>query len=84
MKNIFTRTIDELGRIVIPGEIRSGFGWGERDTLSFQCVDSNTLMLKLSKKYLGQKCVFCGATTTVTTIKEKDVCGGCLEEIKAN
>ena len=84
MENIFTRTIDELGRIIIPGEIRSKFGWGERDTLSFQCVDGNTLMLQLSEKYPGQKCVFCGATTAVATVKEKDICGGCVEIIKAN
>jgi transcriptional pleiotropic regulator of transition state genes len=84
MENIFMRKIDELGRIVIPAELRSHFGWGERDTLAFQCADSNTLTLQLSEKYPGQKCVFCGITTTVTTINEKDICGGCVKKIKAS
>jgi hypothetical protein len=41
-------------------------------------------MLQLSENYLGQKCIFCGTTTTVITIKERDICGGCVEAIKAN
>ena len=82
MENIFTRTIDELGRIVIPAELRSKFGWGERDTLSFQCTDGNALTLQLAEKYPGQKCVFCGTTSAVTIIMEKDICGGCVKKIK--
>lgn len=84
MENIFTRTLDELGRIVIPAEIRSKFGWGERDTLSFHCSDGNTLMLQLSEKYPGKKCVFCGATSIATVLMEKDICGGCVEKINAS
>jgi AbrB family looped-hinge helix DNA binding protein len=54
MENVFNRTLDELGRIVIPSELRAKLDWGERDILSIQFVDSGTLQLKLSEKYLGQ------------------------------
>ena len=54
MENIGTRTIDELGRIVLPSEIRVKFGWGERDKLNMYYVDNNTLMLQLVEKYPGQ------------------------------
>ncbi|MCL1878022.1 MAG: AbrB/MazE/SpoVT family DNA-binding domain-containing protein [Defluviitaleaceae bacterium] len=58
MENNFTRTIDELGRIVIPGELRSKLGWREKDTISIHCSDDKTLLLRLSEKYAGQKCGF--------------------------
>jgi len=34
MERIGTRTIDELGRIVLPGELMAKLGWGEKDNLS--------------------------------------------------
>ncbi|MCL2373169.1 MAG: AbrB/MazE/SpoVT family DNA-binding domain-containing protein [Defluviitaleaceae bacterium] len=46
-----TRTLDELGRIVIPKEIRAKLGWGERDTFLFHCTENNTLTLQLAEKY---------------------------------
>ena len=82
MENIGTRTIDELGRIVLPSEIRAKFGWGERDKLNLYYVDNNTLMLQLVEKYPGAKCVFCGTTEVAKTVNGKDICGGCLESIK--
>ena len=82
MERIATRTVDELGRIVLPSELRAKYGWGEKDKLSLYYVDSNTLMLQLEEKYPGQKCVFCGTTEAAKTHKGKDICECCLEEIK--
>jgi bifunctional DNA-binding transcriptional regulator/antitoxin component of YhaV-PrlF toxin-antitoxin module len=48
MEKIGTKTIDELGRILLTREIRARFGWGERDTLDMFFVDNNTLMLQLA------------------------------------
>jgi AbrB family looped-hinge helix DNA binding protein len=45
------RTLDELGRIVIPKEVRAKLGWGEKDTFSFHCTEDNTLTLQLAEKY---------------------------------
>ena len=58
MKNTFKRTIDELGRIVIPKEIRSELGWGEKDILALQCMEDNTITLQLVEKHQGQKSDF--------------------------
>ena len=46
-----TRTLDELGRIVIPKEIRAKLGWSERDTVTFHCTENNALTLQLAEKY---------------------------------
>jgi len=48
-----TKMIDDLGRILLPREIREKFGWEAKDTLDMYYVDSNTLMLRLAEKYQG-------------------------------
>ena len=83
MERLGTRTIDELGRVALPNEIRAKFGWSEKDSLAMYYVDGNTLMVQLAEKYQGQRCVFCGTTEAVTAIHGKDICGSCLEKIKA-
>ena len=72
MERISTRQIDELGRIVLPNELRAKYGWEAKDTLSLYCVDSNTIMLQLAEKNPGQKCIFCGATEEAGTVNGKD------------
>ena len=51
METTATRTLDELGRIVIPKEIRAKLGWGERDTFTFHFTENNTITLQLAEKY---------------------------------
>lgn len=60
MERLGTRKIDELGRVVLPSELRAKFGWGEKDSLAMYYVDDNTLMIQLAEKYQRQRCVFCG------------------------
>lgn len=84
MEHISTRTLDGLGRIVLPNEIRSKLEWGEGDTFSMYYVDGNTLMLQLSEKYMGKKCIFCGAKEAIALVQGKDVCAACTEKIKAS
>ena len=43
------RTIDDLGRIVLPRELRKELGWGVGDKLSISRTD-NTINMELSKK----------------------------------
>ena len=80
MNNILTRTLDELGRISIPSVLRSKLGWSERDILSLQCTDDNTLTLQLAEKHPGQKCIFYGEA--FDTFKERDICRGCMDATK--
>ncbi|MCX8130917.1 MAG: AbrB/MazE/SpoVT family DNA-binding domain-containing protein [Clostridia bacterium] len=71
------RKIDELGRLVLPIELRRTMGINEGDPVGIY-VDGETIILK---KY-DPACIFCGEAKDVTVHKGKNVCGNCLEELK--
>ncbi len=71
------RKLDELGRIVIPIEIRKTMDIKDRDGVEI-FVDDNKIILK---KY-EPACVFCGNGDNVTYIKGKLVCKDCVEILK--
>ncbi|QYR21686.1 AbrB/MazE/SpoVT family DNA-binding domain-containing protein [Paenibacillus sp. sptzw28] len=70
------RKVDELGRVVIPIELRRTLGIGEKDALEIY-VDGERIMLK---KY-EPACIFCGNAENVTYFKGKIVCNACLTEM---
>ncbi len=72
------RKVDELGRVVIPIELRRTLGIGEKDALEIY-VDGERIMLK---KY-EPACIFCGNAENVTYFKGKIVCHECISEIPA-
>ena len=49
------RRVDELGRVVIPIEIRNQFNIAEKDPIEFYVDDNNSIVLK---KY-EENCLFC-------------------------
>lgn len=61
------RKVDELGRVVIPIELRRTLGIGEKDALEIY-VDGERIMLK---KY-EPACIFCGNAENVTYFKGKN------------
>lgn len=71
------RKVDELGRIVLPIELRRTFDIEEKDALEIY-VDGSSIILK---KY-EPSCIFCGNAKDVLTFKGKNVCPSCLEELK--
>jgi len=71
------RKVDELGRIVLPIELRRTLDIAEKDALEIY-VDSNTIILK---KY-EPACIFCGDAKDVMVFKGKNVCPNCAIEIK--
>ena len=73
------RKVDELGRIVIPMEIRKKFNIEEKDELEV-FVEGNTIILKKYEPY----CTFCGEKKAKHTLYDKLICDKCLEEIKNN
>ena len=75
------RVIDELGRIVLPIEVRKECGWEVKDTLYVSYSDNNTVVLQLAEKFSGPRCVFCGTDETAKSVRGKDICGRCLESI---
>lgn len=71
------RRVDELGRVVIPIELRRTLEIAEKDALEIY-VDGEQIILK---KY-QPACIFCGNAKEVRNFKGKNICKTCLEEIK--
>jgi transcriptional pleiotropic regulator of transition state genes len=70
------RKIDELGRIVLPIELRRSLGIGKDDPVEIY-VDGSSVILK---KY-EPTCVFCGSSDKITHYKEKNVCAECIADL---
>lgn len=72
------RKVDELGRVVIPIELRRTLDIEEKDSLEIY-VDGERIILK---KY-QPACVFCGNAQDVRNFKGKNVCHGCLADMSS-
>ena len=71
------RKVDELGRIVLPIEMRRTLDIGEKDALEIYVEGSSVIL----KKY-KPSCVFCDATKDITVFKGKNICPKCLKELE--
>ena len=71
------RKIDELGRVVLPIELRRNLGIAEKDPIEIY-VDEDTIILK---KY-APSCVFCNSPKDVVNYKGKNVCEKCIQELR--
>lgn len=71
------RKVDELGRIVLPIELRRTLGIDQKDALEIY-VDETTIMLK---KY-EPACIFCGSADGVEEFKGKCICEHCRKELE--
>lgn len=71
------RKVDELGRIVLPIELRRTLNIDIKDPIEIY-VDDDYILLK---KY-EPACVFCGNAKDIVTIGGKNVCKNCIEELK--
>ena len=80
MKSVgLVRKIDNLGRIVLPRELRESLGIDIKCPLGFY-IDGDAIVLK---KY-QPNCIFCGNVDNVVKYKEKNICSTCLTEIKTS
>jgi transcriptional pleiotropic regulator of transition state genes len=66
------RRVDELGRVVIPIELRRTHNIAEKDSMEIY-VDGDKIVLR---KY-EPACVFCGNAADVASFKGKNVCRAC-------
>lgn len=71
------RKVDELGRVVLPKELRDKFKINEKDSLEIY-TEGNEIILK---KY-ENSCVFCGSIDRLIPYCDKFVCTRCCEKIK--
>lgn len=70
------RKVDELGRIVLPIELRRTLEIAERDSLEIY-VEGSTIILK---KY-EPACIFCNDAKDVVNYKGRNICRSCLNEM---
>ncbi|MBY6950317.1 MULTISPECIES: AbrB/MazE/SpoVT family DNA-binding domain-containing protein [Clostridium] len=71
------RRVDDLGRIVIPKELRRTLDIAEKDALEIYTEGEKIIL----KKY-APACIFCGEASEVINFKGKNICKSCLKELK--
>ena len=72
------RNIDELGRIVVPKELRKKLGIAANDPVEISSDGDRIILTKYSPV-----CHFFGSTDGVSEFKEKSICEKCISEIKS-
>ena len=71
------RRVDDLGRIVIPMELRRTLGINVKDPISIS-VDGDRIILQKHH----DSCAICGSEDDTLEVKGRAVCGHCIGEIR--
>ena len=71
-----TRKVDELGRIVLPIELRRTLDIDVKDSLEIYVSDDSIIL----KKY-QPACIFCNSAEDVVSYMGKSICKKCLAEL---
>lgn len=75
-----TRKIDDMGRIVLPRDIRDELGWKAEEPIEIEIMDrgEQTVLLRPAKP----RCGFCGEPKEeLKTLGQGSLCATCLEEL---
>lgn len=70
------RKVDELGRIVLPIELRRTLDIAERDELEIYLDDDKVVLRKYEPS-----CIFCGSSCGLVTYHGRNVCMECIENM---
>ena len=70
------RKVDELGRIVLPIEIRRTLDIAERDEIEIFMENDRIILQKYEPA-----CLFCGSTNGLVNYRGKNVCQGCVRNL---
>lgn len=76
------RRVDELGRIVLPVELRRTLDISERDPLEIY-VDGASIVLRIVLRKFRPNCIFCNSSRGVSEFRGKNVCQKCLKELQS-
>lgn len=71
-----TKKIDDLGRIVIPIELRERLGIKKQDELEIFISDQQIVLMKDQKS-----CTFCDSKKMLSKMKDKYICEACKDEM---
>lgn len=69
--------MDDLGRIVLPAELRRSFDIREGDHVEISIEEDRII---LTKERIV--CTFCGSADGLRSYREHQVCSSCLAELK--
>ena len=70
------RKVDELGRIVLPIELRRTLDIAERDELEIFMENDRIVLQKFEPA-----CLFCGSSRSLITFRGKNVCQSCVSKL---
>ncbi|MCA1833764.1 MAG: AbrB/MazE/SpoVT family DNA-binding domain-containing protein [Actinomycetota bacterium] len=73
-----SRKVDDLGRIVLPSELRKSFDIREGDLVEI-AVEEDRIVLQKRR----EACAFCRGTDGLRRFREHQVCANCLAELKS-
>ena len=70
------RKVDDLGRIVLPIELRRTLDIAERDELEIYMENDRIILQKFEPA-----CVFCGSSRSLISYRRKNVCQDCVKKM---
>ena len=70
------RKVDELGRIVLPIELRRTLDIEERDELEIYMENDRIILQKFEPS-----CIFCTSTQGLVSFKGKNICQTCIRHM---
>lgn len=79
MQQYFSRKMDELGRIVLPMELRKLADIQVGDLLDITCDDGKHIQICARQ----QRCAVCGANENLREAAGRNICEACVAKIKA-
>ncbi len=72
----YFRKVDDLGRIVLPKEVRHKLSIHEKDTLEI-FIKGNFILMQKSEP----SCIFCGNATEIQQFMGRNLCSSCVAQI---
>ncbi len=71
------RSLDALGRVVLPIELRRALGLGEHDRVEIFTEEGQIILRKYEPN-----CCFCGGSRGLRSYRDKLVCAKCIEKLQ--
>ena len=70
------RKVDDLGRIVLPIELRRTLDIAERDEVEIYMENDRIILQKFEPA-----CIFCGSSRNLVYYRRKNVCRDCIRKM---
>ena len=75
------RRVDQLGRVVLPMDLRRTLGIAARDAVAIS-TEGKRIVLERFERGFRPVCEICGGTDGLVGYRGKKVCRGCIELMK--